>query len=92
VLSGRGCNYPGSDATIVFGPGFGENGVATGTFGGAQLPPIQVDASGAFRAEFAIPAEIQPHQGAGGGQIAPGRYQFASKPAFCVVPFTVIGR
>ena len=92
VLSGRGCNYPGSDATIVFGPGFGENSVPTGTFGGAQLPPIQVDASGAFRVEFAVPAELQPHQGAGGGQIAPGRYQFASKPASCVVPFTVLGR
>jgi hypothetical protein len=90
VLEGRGCSYPNTDPTIVFGPGYDEAGVATGTFGGAQLPPIRADADGAFRVEFAIPASLEPHQGAGGGPVMPGRYQFGSKPAFCVVPFTVV--
>ena len=90
VLEGRGCSYPNTDPTIVFGPGSDEAGVATGTFGGAQLPPIRADASGAFRVEFTIPASLEPHQGAGGGPTMPGRYQFGSKPAFCVVPFTVV--
>ena len=90
VLEGRGCSYPNIDPTIVFGPGSDEAGVATGTFGGAQLPPIRADASGAFRVEFRIPASLEPHQGAGGGPTMPGRYQFGSKPAFCVVPFTVV--
>ena len=90
VIEGRGCSYPNSDPTIVFGPGYDEAGVATGTFGGAQLPPMRADANGAFRVEFTIPASLEPHQGAGGGPTMPGRYQFGSKPAFCVVPFTVV--
>lgn len=90
TLEGRGCSYPGNEATIVFGPGYDENSAATGTFGGTQLPPIKVDANGAFSVQFLIPAELEPHQGVGGGPIRPGRYQFASKPAFCVVPFTVV--
>ena len=90
TLEGRGCSYPNTDPTIVFGPGSDEAGVATGTFGGAQLPPIRADTSGAFRVEFTIPASLEPHQGAGGGPTMPGRYQFGSKPAFCLVPFTVV--
>ncbi len=90
VIEGRGCSYPNTDPTIVFGPGYDEAGVATGTFGGAQLPPMRADANGAFRVEFTIPASLEPHQGAGGGPTMPGRYQFGTKPAFCVVPFTVV--
>jgi hypothetical protein len=92
VPEGHGCSYPGTDATIVFGPTYDENNSLTGTAGGEQLPPVQVNRDGTFRVQFEIPRAPQAHQGTGGGPIVAGRYQFTSKPDLFVVPFTVISR
>jgi hypothetical protein len=91
VLEGHGCATGGPDAAIVYATSYSDDGLAGGTVGWVQLPPIALAADGSFRVEVVIPAQLGSRQGAGGGPTTPGRYKFFSKPPVCSVPFTVTG-
>jgi hypothetical protein len=61
-----------------------------GSYGSPPLGDVRNDEDGTFRTSFAIPEEIGGYQGEGGGEVVPGPYYFATKPAAqCEVDFEV---
>jgi hypothetical protein len=86
TLDGTGCQNPGQPTYLVFE---GEGGLETGTVGAVDIPNIPTDATGHFHISFTIPAQLHTLQGRGGGPVRPGTYDFVSKPAVCLIQFTV---
>jgi hypothetical protein len=86
VVEGHGCGNLDEPVRLVFQSGSG------GTVGAVDLGEFPVSEQDAFRAtEVAIPAQMDPLQGVGGGPTRPGTYQFATRPPVCAATFTVTG-
>jgi hypothetical protein len=86
TLDGTGCRNPGQATYLAFE---GEGGTETGTVGAVDIPNVPTDPTGHFHISFTIPAQLHSLQGRGGGPVRPGTYDFTSKPAWCLIQFTV---
>jgi hypothetical protein len=81
-----GCQNANQPTYLAFE---GEGGLETGTVGAVDIPNVPTDAAAHFHISFTIPAQLHSLQGRGGGRVLPGTYDFASKPPYCVILFTV---
>jgi hypothetical protein len=82
TVTATNCGYPDQLVILYFGS---EGGNTTGTFGSKELGRFEPDGSGRVQMSFAIPAELDPLRGSGGGPTAAGTYRVYSKPTVCEV-------
>ena len=83
------CRLPGAPATLYWI--FETEGFLSGKDGwdGTDITTIPVDRDGRFSFTYVVPRALQQIQQSGGGPTTPGGYRFMTKPAACIVPFTV---